>query len=241
MLTISPLTNTLYVKYNDQTYSLCEPFVDTENYTYDENGRLIGADERLWLKSDGGSYVDTGFIADNASRIYAKIYNDRTSCFFCSRQGQQNQSFGFLWTADNLIRTDYGKSQAYNIEATSGIYIIDKNKNVTNYTHPNGQTYTLTQNTQNFITPHTMLLMASYSTTNGGIGPANKYDHQRHYYFKIWSNGADENTLVRNMVPVPACMRIKDFIVPENGMWDTVEQKFYGNSGTGSFIYGRDE
>ena len=61
--------------------------------------------------------------------------------------------------------------------------------------------------------------------------------NKRFYYFKIWDN----DVLVRDMVPVPACMRIGDFIVPENGMWDIVNQQFYGNSGTGSFIYGKEE
>ena len=42
-------------------------------------------------------------------------------------------------------------------------------------------------------------------------------------------------------VPVPIGLKIGDFVVPENGMWDIVEQKFYGNMGTGEFIYGVDE
>jgi hypothetical protein len=46
--------------------------------------------------------------------------------------------------------------------------------------------------------------------------------------------------LVRHFVPVPCGLKIGDFVVPENGMWDIVEQKFYGNDGTGEFIYGVD-
>ena len=42
------------------------------------------------------------------------------------------------------------------------------------------------------------------------------------------------------MVGVPCGLKIGDFVVPENGMWDIVEQKFYGNMGTGEFIYGVD-
>ena len=41
-------------------------------------------------------------------------------------------------------------------------------------------------------------------------------------------------------MPVPRGLQVGDFIVPENGMWDIVEQKFYGNMGSGEFIYGVD-
>ena len=59
----------------------------------------------------------------------------------------------------------------------------------------------------------------------------------RSFYTKIYQNGV----LVRHFVPVPCGLQIGDFVVPSNGMWDIVEQKFYGNMGTGDFIYGVDE
>ena len=51
----------------------------------------------------------------------------------------------------------------------------------------------------------------------------------------------EDDVLVRHFVPVPCGLKIGDFVVPSNGMWDIVEQKFYGNIGTGDFIYGVDE
>ena len=57
------------------------------------------------------------------------------------------------------------------------------------------------------------------------------------YSFKIW----DKDVLVRHFVPVPYGLQIGDFVVPSNGMWDIVEHKFYGNMGSGDFIYGVDE
>ena len=79
MLTISPLTNTLHVKYNNQTYSLCEPFVDTENYTYDANGRLIGADEDLYLQSTGTQYIDTEFRPNLNSYMKIDFYHNQSA------------------------------------------------------------------------------------------------------------------------------------------------------------------
>lgn len=55
-----------------------------------------------------------------------------------------------------------------------------------------------------------------------------------YYCFKIFQN----NDLIQHLVPVPAGLKIGDYTVPSNGMWDIVEQKFYGNSGTGEFTYG---
>ena len=43
---------------------------------------------------------------------------------------------------------------------------------------------------------------------------------------------------MRNFVPIYKGAKIGDFVVPENGMWDIVEQKFYPNAGIGSFTYG---
>ena len=48
------------------------------------------------------------------------------------------------------------------------------------------------------------------------------------------------NDIIRTMVPVPAGLRIGDYTVPSNGMWDMMEQKFHQNSGTSEFIYGRE-
>ena len=251
MTTTDLLITTLRINTNNQNYSLCEPpefqnvpencncvFTDTENYTYDNDGRLIGADERLWLKNNSretGGYIDTNFIANNNTRIKTKIYLNTRAWFFCARQAANRSSFCLLWATDDIIKTDYGNSRASSVKATGGIYIIDKNKNVTTYTHPNGQTYTITQNTQNFTTPMSMPILASYNAPN--TLSINSSNH-RHYYFKIWDN----EVLVRDMVPVPACMRIGDFVVPENGMWDIVEQKFYGNANaTGTIIYGKDK
>ena len=58
-----------------------------------------------------------------------------------------------------------------------------------------------------------------------------------YYYFKIFQN----NTLIKYLVPVPAGLKIGNYTVPSNGMWDIVTQQFVGNSGTGELSYGRDE
>ena len=82
-------------------------------------------------------------------------------------------------------------------------------------------------------------LFGANMTNKDGIRkpPAyNATDGMYIYNTKIY----EDDVLVRHFVPVPCGLKIGDFVVPENGMWDIVEQKFYGNMGTGEFIYGVD-
>jgi len=73
-----------------------------------------------------------------------------------------------------------------------------------------------------------------FRTTSGGTGASNDFIGKL-YGFKIYEN----NTLLYNFVPVPAGLQIGDFTVPSNGMFDIVNQQFYGNQGTGSFKFGQ--
>lgn len=50
----------------------------------------------------------------------------------------------------------------------------------------------------------------------------------------------EEEKIIRSFVPVPQGLKIGNFTVPSNGMYDMAEQKFYPNAGTGEFIYGKD-
>ena len=65
-------------------------------------------------------------------------------------------------------------------------------------------------------------------------GAPSEHPKLKIYYFKVY----DKGKLVRNFVPVQQGAKIGDFVVPDNGMWDIVEQKFYPNAGTGRFTYG---
>ena len=86
---------------------------------------------------------------------------------------------------------------------------------------------------KDFETPVTMYLFDVNNMDGMRTGPLKG----RIWYALLW----DDDTLARYFVPVPCGLKIGDFIVPSNGMWDIVEQKFYGNMGTGDFIYGVDE
>ena len=65
-----------------------------------------------------------------------------------------------------------------------------------------------------------------FAQNNGG--KIKYYSSYQNYSFKI----TQDNTLVRNFIPA---RRNSDNVV---GMWDTVSQTFFTNSGTGTFVAG---
>ena len=247
MLSGKVIPNTLQIKFNDAQFSWCEePFTDTENYIYDENGNLIGADENLFIRSTSSAYINLNYTLTQNSRIVTKFYNMTTTpgsstwatptkWFFGGHYGPQSKGFGFGCKGGSNPPSFFYGTQHTNVGSAScntlGIYQVDLNKNKITYTHPNGNTYSSSYGGQYITSVKIAVLAGMISTT-----PSPNKD--KFYYMKVYNNG----TLIRDMVPVPACMRIGDFIVPENGMWDIVEQKFYGNANTtGTIIYGRDE
>ena len=81
------------------------------------------------------------------------------------------------------------------------------------------------------------------SGTNFNSGPqrlGSTWDYNTgfdYYYYKLFKAGK----LIQHFVPVPTGLKIGDYTVPSNGMWDIVTQQFFGNISTGEFSYGKDE
>ena len=90
------------------------------------------------------------------------------------------------------------------------------------------------------VETHAITLFGVRTISKDGIESVSVYSRNNAMYIystKIY----EDDVLVRHFVPVPCGLQIGDFVVPSNGMWDIVEQKFYGNMGTGDFIYGVDD
>ena len=235
-------------------YNCPQIFTDTENYTYDENGRLIGADENLWLKNTKTNTIRTDFYASPKSRAelimrWDEDYNETGTWFFGHSKPDKSSGFTFSinwnktrgynhrlqpWLCayqSSGCTYKYRDTTPANIKFTKQTYILDaKNRKFSIGT----QTITGLSRPSSDTTFRPLVLFGYSNPTYANV-PYNNYIYM--YEAKLY----EDDVLMRHFVPVPACMRIGDFIVPENGMWDIVEQKFYGNSGTGSFIYGKDE
>ena len=222
----------LKVRYNDKIYNV----TDTTNYTCDENGRLIAANENIYLESTGTQWIDTGFVPNQDTKLEASyqflsmissanLKNVQVGC------GSPINTTRFVFLIkDNLWRLSIGVTNT--IEKTADLerhlFTLDApNKTAWIDNIPYETNYSILKSDSPF----------ALFTRNERYDIYNFMHAARSFYTKIYQNGV----LVRHFVPVPCGLQIGDFVVPSNGMWDIVEQKFYGNMGTGDFIYGVDE
>ena len=235
--------NTLHVRYNNVEYSVlqCAPFTDTTNYTYDESGRLIGADKNIYLESAGTQWIDTGLFATQDTSVKFMIHVYHTPNFYISLVFGARRRFNDIQSFDISAGYNKGKHWFFNYGGTynpeSTPYLNDWQKHEIyfnkNNVYMDNKLLWSTTYAKDFETPVTMYLFDVNNMDGMSSGPLKG----RIWYAMLWDN----DVLVRHFVPVPCGLKIGDFVVPENGMWDIVEQKFYGNMGTGEFIYGVDK
>lgn len=173
-----------------------------------------------YIESTGTQYVDTEFKPNSNTRVVmdAQATNTTTGMFFGGRESGGGSSFSFV-SLNGVYRTDYGASGvATTISLASNVRrTIDKNKNVTTI-----ETETVTNTAATFSTPVTMTLLA----VNAG-GTISYQISAKLYSCQIYDNG----TLIRDYIPCKTNANVA-------GLYDMVEGKFYGNAGTGAFLYG---
>ncbi|MBR1380438.1 MAG: hypothetical protein IJ560_02515 [Alphaproteobacteria bacterium] len=200
-------------------------------------GKLINADPDVYLEVGKlGAYINTEFVATMSSAYecmfaFTRFTNDANDFGIGNPFGARNenspyQSFGIY--AGSNYKTGFSRG----------------NSNITPLSFTFGQMYKFYESATDQIiddisyTWNAQMDPSRYSLYMFGYNVANNVQaaYVRSPYCKIW----DDNILVRHFIPVPRGLRIGDFTVPSNGIWDIVGQRFFGNSGTGEFIYGRD-
>ena len=185
-----------------------------------------------YIESSGTQYIDTGFVPNQNTRTVIDFMPTSTSSpfIFGSRLGYNNNAYD-LYTFSNKFRDDYANTN-YGNESSQPFpksankrYLFDKNKNHSIMYEENVQFYdhTFTEKTINLS--FNMFLFGL--NDNGSIRSSN-IAMMKLYSCKIYDNGI----LVRDFVP---CYRIDD---DEVGLYDTVNDIFYTNQGTGVFTYG---
>lgn len=196
-------------------------------------GKLLWVDENTYLASDGYQYINTGVPGNNANlsfkikyawtvlpkgyeAIFAN-YESETASITRLLQSGSSTTYLYVDTRTNAPMASYNKTRQVN---TPYVETLD----FSNYSI-DGTVIPLKSPTKGTVNNKSILLLK-------GAGP--EHPKLKIYYFKVYDNGK----LVRNFVPIYKGAKIGDFVVPGNGMWDIVEQKFYPNAGTGSFTYG---
>lgn len=180
--------------------------------------------ELQYIQSSGTQYIDTEYKPNNNTRVQCRfelLESGRAYGVFGSRIAYQNTAFDLFANGQNsgkYFQDDYGSNVNAPMASTLGIYEIDKNKNVTNI---NGNIYTFPSST--FQSNYNMYILGinTAGSTNNQLGSLKIYSCQ------IYDNG----TLIRDFVP---CKTVEGTV----GLYDVVNQAFYTNAGTGSFIAG---
>lgn len=177
-----------------------------------------------YIQSSGTQYIDTGYKANQDTRVVMEIDPSDTGVddwFFDGRNGVQNKSFGVYCQyalAAKPWYSDYGASRLKVAGPSStGRVTIDKNKNVCAIGG-----YSVTHPEQTFQSDYNMYLLCLNSA-----GSKKGYVAGKLYSCRIYNDGV----LIRNFVP---CKNASNVV----GLWDDANSTFYPNAGTGTFTAG---
>lgn len=178
-----------------------------------------------YIESTGTQYIKTGFKPNNNTRLVMdeQLTADpalASQYLFGARTASNTVNFGLL--LKTVFRSDYGESKVDSLYKTPLKRLtVDKNKNVCTL-NDGSTTSTMNNASSTFQSAFELYLFAS----NDG-GTAAYHAKMRLYSCQIYDNG----TLIRDFVP---CVNSAG----TGGLYDLVNNKFYSNSGTGSFTAG---
>jgi len=181
-----------------------------------------------YLEATETQYFDTGFTPNQDTGVKCKfkmLTNDNSnSHLFGSGYSYYSNTFEcYLW--NHQIQFNY--NQGYTFAGTINIgdtIEIDWNKNIIKYRINDGDWNTITMSYGNFTTPGSMWVFLN-NRTQGSTSVSSK---SQLIYFEIYDNGE----LIKSYKPV------QTLDSTSLGLYDTVNDTFITNSGTGEFISG---
>lgn len=189
-----------------------------------------GYTELEYIESTGTQYIDTGFMPSQNTRVIIEIevYNpdSETKGIFGTRnQNSSKSSLGYvvwLMSSGATVRSDYfGGSIIQDFNELNKRIVIDKNKNICTV----GSTV-ITNSSGTGLAPFSLYL---FCVNNIGLATESYRVKAKLYSCKIYDN----DILEKLFVP---CMNKSGDI----GLYDIIDEKFYGNAGTGAFIPGEE-
>lgn len=176
-----------------------------------------------YIQSSGTQYVDTLFAPNQDTRVVAdvqmmsEVSSGGANEIFGARTSASSKAYAVQWNTTGAMFQHFYNAGYDNLDFGnfSERQIVETNKNVLLI---NGVTHERPYAA--FQCDYTLYLCAVNQEN-----AAKFFSAMRVYVCQIYDNG----TLVRDYIPC-----VTD--VGEVGLWDNVEDKFYGNAGTGSFI-----
>lgn len=177
-----------------------------------------GYTELVYIQSNGTQWIDTGFKANQNTRIVAQAMFLSGGWIFGSETSWVSNAFGVYFGSSGIV--DHGsETTGY---STSLNVLLDVDFNKENIIINTGTTQLLNHT---FTSVDFYSGLNTYLFCNNRAGVATEPSSSRFYACKVY----DDGMLVRDFVP---CLSDADGI----GMYDLVEGKFYGNAGTGVFL-----
>ena len=181
-----------------------------------------GYTELQYIESTGTQYIDTNFAPNNNTSVEtrAQLYSESNVRFFAVYNESSSTPYygvGFSGSKKWVNQTNTSNTVT-NTSTDENLHIVYKNKTAL---YVDG-TQIDNSGSGNFTSNYSIYLLAA----NVG-GTASFISSGKLYHTKIWDN----DTLVRNFVPAKNASGAV-------GMYDTVNNRFYTNAGTGEFIAG---
>ena len=184
-----------------------------------------------YIESTGTQYINSGIIGNERTNAEAKfVLTELTqNNNILSAYGSSSNTRNYLISSSgtNYLRLGYGSElQASSILAeVNTVYTFKTNITSSSQEIIVNNVSALSINTTQTFSSSSLAIFA-----NNQNGTIQNYSKARLYYLKIYDN----KTLVRNFIP---CYRKSD---SEIGLYDTVNNIFYTNQGTGKFIAGNE-
>lgn len=173
-----------------------------------------------YIESSGTQYIDTGFIPNQDTRFVmdAQITDTATRHLFGARTAATSNMFFAACLSATTVRADYGTKQNKHTVTS----VLDR---MTWDVSKAGCTIGNTSSTFTAATFSPNVPMALFASNTNGTIVADTYKAKMKLYCcQIYDNG----TLTRDFVP---CINPDG----EYGLYDKVNEQFYGNAGSSSF------
>ena len=213
-------------------YEITDPFRDfvapiiANNVAPASTTNQPGYTQLQYIESTGEQYIDTGIVLKGTDVVevkYSNVNRTGTSCLlFGYYKANGNNRFAYNFWRDSIMGgyLYYGaeQEQISTPPTNDGLAHIIKMGNGSLY---HDSTLIKSGMSSNFTASENMFLFASSGTSLFQT-------KARVHYAKIYNDG----TLVRNFIPAK---RNSDGAI---GMYDTVNDRFYTNAGTGTFTAG---
>lgn len=179
-----------------------------------------GYTELEYIQSSGTQYIDTGFKPNQDTKISmtADFPPSGNTWLYGGRASAGSNSLGFLYTSGDKYRFDYASSLNELAIKPTGKFTIDSDKNKCYINGELASTATYTT----FTSPVNMYIFGN--NNNGSLSGGSS---AKLYNCSIYDNGV----LIRSFVP---CKNASGTV----GLYDSVNNQFYQNAGTGTFVAG---